>query len=271
MPGVTTIDQGRRAALKRWLAGLPQGQATGTRVLIYHRVGGGSPDERDLAADAFAAQLEMLQDSSVRHLDDALAEQRRGDDSARVVLTFDDGFEDVYHHAWPLLRARRLPFTLYLTTAYVGGTMHWDGSTARDEGGPGLTWPQIREMVDSGLCTIGNHTHTHVRPEQLTTAELDQCSELVERQTGMAPRHFAFTWGVPVPTMATALRERFESAATGRVGSNSSASDPMALSRIPVRGSDPLDFFRAKVHGNLWQERAYGALVTAAKRAGARG
>ena len=42
--------------------------------------------------------------------------------------------------------------------------MRWEGSTAREQGAPALTWDQLREMVDSGLCTVGNHTHTHVRP-----------------------------------------------------------------------------------------------------------
>ena len=51
-----------------------------------------------------------------------------------MVLTFDDGFADVHDHAWPLLRERGLPFTIYLTTAYVGGPMRWEGSTAKEQG-----------------------------------------------------------------------------------------------------------------------------------------
>ncbi len=215
MSTTTAIGHGRRAQLKRMLGALPSGRAAGVRALIYHRVGGGSPDERDLATAAFAEQLDVLADQRVRSLDDALDAVQAGDSRPAVVLTFDDGFEDVFHHAWPLLRAREVPFTLYLATAFVGGTMHWDGSTARDSGGPGLTWPQIREMVDSGLCTVGNHTHTHVRPEQLDADELDRCTETVEAEIGIVPRHFAYTWGVPVPRMEAELRARFRTAATG--------------------------------------------------------
>ena len=213
----------------------------------------------------------MLSDEKLTSLGEAVDAIASGDSRPSVVLTFDDGFEDVYHHAFPLLRARGLPFTLYLTTGFVGGVMHWDGSTARDSGGPGLTWAQVREMVDSGLCTVGNHTHTHVRPEQLTEDELDRCSESVQREVGVVPEHFAFTWGVPVPRLTPALADRFRSSATGVVGANLPGQDLHALRRIPVRGSDPLEFFQAKVDGNLWQERAYGAAVSLAKRAGARG
>jgi peptidoglycan/xylan/chitin deacetylase (PgdA/CDA1 family) len=271
MSTTTAIGHGRRAQLKRAISALPSGRAVGARALIYHRVGGGSPDERDLQTETFAQQLDVLADQRVLSLDDAMDAVATGDARPSVVVTFDDGFEDVFRHAWPLLRARGVPFTLYLTTAFVGGTMHWDGSTARDSAGPGLTWPQIREMVDSGLCTVGNHTHTHVRPEQLDADELDRCTEAVEREIGVVPRHFAYTWGVPVPRMETELRARFRSAATGLVGDNRPGLDPIRLRRVPVRGSDPMDFFRAKVEGNLWQERAYGAAVTLAKRVGARG
>jgi hypothetical protein len=71
--------------------------------------------------------------------------------------------------------------------------------------------------------------------------------------------------------MEAELRARFRSAATGLVGDIRPGVDPMRLRRVPVRGSDPIEFFRAKVEGNLWQERAYGAAVGLAKRVGARG
>ena len=36
----------------------------------------------------------------------------------------------------------------------------------------------------------------------------------------------------------------------------------MPLRRVPVRGTDPIEFFRAKLDGSLLPERAYGAIVT---------
>jgi peptidoglycan/xylan/chitin deacetylase (PgdA/CDA1 family) len=238
-------------------------------VLIYHRVGGGSPDERDLAVDDFARQLDELSRHEVVPLDEAVDRIEAGDDRPSVVLTFDDGFADVHEHAWPMLRERRLPFTLYLATGYVGGTMHWDGSTAR-AAGPALDWSQVLEMHRSGLCTVGNHTHRHVRPEQLDVRELDACSDAVEARLGHRPAHFAYPWGIPVPAMEAQLRTRFRSAVTGRLGRNGPGTDPLHLRRVPVRRSDPPEFFRAKLTGRLGPERAYATVVATAKRAGVR-
>jgi len=260
-----------REVVKRGLAVLPGGRPSGATLLIYHRVGGGTGDELDVRSDQFRDQLDALVWQHVSSLDDAWAALRHGETGHRVVLTFDDGFADVYDNAWPLLRERGLPFTVYLATAYVGGSMRWEGSTAKEQGAPGLSWDQLREMVDSGLCTVGNHTHTHVRPERLTAAELDRCTERVEQELGVTPRHFAYTWGIPVPSMDPELSERFATCATGELGRNLPGADPLRLTRVPVRRTDPLPFFRAKLRGDLLPERLYGRIVTTAKGVGMRG
>ena len=238
-------------------------------MLIYHRVGGQTPDERDISLGQFARQMRLLRGHRVVSLDDALDELAAGDDRPKVVITFDDGFADVYTDAWPVLHDNGLPFTLYLSTAYVGGQMHWDGSTATAPG-PALSWDQLGQLAESALCTIGNHTHTHARPEHLTTDELDLCSKEIDARLGVTPRHFAYTWGIPVPAMEQALRARFRSAATGRLGRNTPSTDPMRLRRVPVRGSDPLPFVAAKLRGSLVPERTYDLVVRTAKRVGVR-
>ena len=262
-------QRGPRARLKRRLAARPGPPSGGCTMLIYHRVGGGTPDERDLGVTAFRAQMDALTRHRVVSLDQALDELAAGDERQKVVITFDDGFADVADPALGILVERDLPFTLYLATAYVGGQMHWDGSTAKAPG-PALTWSQLADLAASPLCTIGNHTHTHARPEALTSEELDRCTEEIESRLGTTPRHFAYTWGIPVPRMEPELRARFRSAATGELGRNRPGTDPYRLRRVPVRGSDPLEFFEAKLRGRLLPERAYGAIVATAKRVGLR-
>jgi peptidoglycan/xylan/chitin deacetylase (PgdA/CDA1 family) len=243
--------------------------ASGTTLLIYHRVGSGTPDERDLPTREFEAQVAELTHHRVVALDTALDELAAGNDAPKVVITFDDGFVDVYRTAWPLLREVGLPFTLYVTTAYLDGTMHWPGSTSAHPG-PALSWAQLEELAASELVTLGNHTHTHARPEALTAEELDTCSELLESRLGIRPQHFCYTWGVPVAAARDLLAARFRSAATGHVGRNHPGADLFRLARVPVRGTDPIPFFRAKLTGGLGPERAYERIVHIGKRLGAK-
>jgi peptidoglycan/xylan/chitin deacetylase (PgdA/CDA1 family) len=257
-----------RESLKSALARLGRpGAGPGLTLLTYHRIGGGSRDELDTPAESFARQLDAMA-TSVDSLDAGIERLRRGDRAPTVVLTFDDGFADIHRHAWPLLRERRVPFVVYLATAYVGGAMQWEGSTATSAPATALTWDQLGEMVASGLCTVGNHTHTHARPEMLTADELDRCTDEVERRLGVRPRHFAYPWGQFVDLMADEVRARFATAATGALGRNLPGADLHRLRRIPVRRSDPFDFFRAKLGGNLLPERTYASVVWTAKKLG---
>lgn len=260
-----------RRTVKRGLATFASPHAArGLTMLIYHRVGEGTADERGVGRGDFEAQLAVLEDHDVVALDAALDRLDAGDTRPTVVITFDDGFADVRHGAYPALLDRGMPFTLYLATRYMGGRMAWPGSTARDDG-PALSWDEVGEMVGSGLCTVGNHTHTHVSPERIDEAELDACSDAVATHVGVRPVHFAYPWGRPAPQARAALAARFRSAATGRPGRNEPATDRLLLDRVPVRGSDPLSFFRAKLSGDLGPERAYDGLVRTVKRARASG
>lgn len=243
-------------------------RAQGATLLIYHRVGGGTGDELDVPRDAFVRHLDILAGHDVVALDVALDRLDAGNRDPSLVLTFDDGFADVYRHAWPQLRQRGLPFTVYLASAYVARPMRWPGSTAAGAPGQGMSWPELAEMVDSGLCTVGNHTHRHVRPEVLQASDLDECSAAIEAALGVLPRHFTYPWGVTVPALEPALRARFRSASTGQLGRNLPATDRMRLRRVPVRQTDPDAFFAAKLVGGLAPERAYGRVVAGAKAVG---
>ena len=262
---------GSRERFKHAIARLDRGTpAEGATLLIYHRVGGGTRDELDLAPKSFAAQVRVLAEQDVVSLDSALDRLDAGDRGPSIVLTFDDGFADVYENAWPILRDHRVPFTVYLATGFMGAPMRWEGSTATGESGRGLSWRQLQEMVASGLCTIGNHTHRHVPAHELTVEELDECSAAIERRLDMTPHHFTYPWGHAVPEMDNAMRTRFRSASTGELGRNLPETDRVRLRRVPVRRTDPETFFRAKLAGRLVPERLYGVTVKAAKSLGVR-
>jgi peptidoglycan/xylan/chitin deacetylase (PgdA/CDA1 family) len=259
-----------RGGVKRalaWSAAIDRGAPRGATVLTLHRVGGGTDDELDLPTERLVTLLDLLADSGLEvvSLDEALDRLDASDPAPSAVLSFDDGFRDLFTNAWPLLQDRSLPFTLYLTAGLVGGQMRWEGSGAASQGAPALEWAELREMWDSGLLTVGNHTWDHPRPVALDAEQLDRCSDEVERRLGRRPAHFAWPWGIEVPGLQAAVQQRFRSAATGEIGRNDLDQHRWALRRVPVRRSDPAPFVAAKLRGGLWPERAYAQLVRTAK------
>lgn len=65
-----------------------------------------------------------------------------------TTVTFDDVPENVYHNAYPILKELDIPFTLFITTNFIGRKGY-------------LTSEQIVEMSKNSLCTVGAHTETH--------------------------------------------------------------------------------------------------------------
>ena len=68
-----------------------------------------------------------------------------------VWISFDDVDQSVYKNAFPILKKYQIPFTLFIIAGHVGDS-DFDNLTL-------VNWNEIQEMIDSGLATVGSHTH----------------------------------------------------------------------------------------------------------------
>jgi peptidoglycan/xylan/chitin deacetylase (PgdA/CDA1 family) len=90
-----------------------------------------------------------------------------------LAVTFDDAFRSVRDVALPVLRRLRVPATVFVPTARVGGEgpMTWPGLESWAGGDEareleGLGWPELRALADAGW-EIGSHSRTHPRLTEL--------------------------------------------------------------------------------------------------------
>ncbi len=231
----------------------------GPRILIYHQVGGGSARQMDVTPEVFRAHVAWLAEHA-RVIPFEQAVEGGHGETLEVAITFDDGYVDVYEHAFPLLRDLQMPFTLFLTTEPVetGTPLYPDGLPLR--------WEQVEEMVASGLVTIGAHTHRHVdlrplAPDQVES-ELAASDELIEQRLGIRPRHFAYPWGYWSEGADGVVRRRYETAVLGRPGPVGPGTDRHRIPRIPVQAADGRVFFGPRVRGGLSLEDRVRALVS---------
>lgn len=101
----------------------PGGARGSLLILIYHRVFAEPdpllPDEPD--ARAFASQMDVLGAvCNVLPLLEAAERLQRGALPPRAAcITFDDGYANNYSVAAPILRARKLPATVFVATGYT--------------------------------------------------------------------------------------------------------------------------------------------------------
>jgi peptidoglycan/xylan/chitin deacetylase (PgdA/CDA1 family) len=245
----------------------------GLVILLYHQVGGPVPNAVNLSATRFRQQLAHLAGRGVATLDEGVAAVRRAPtpvgDHPSVVVTFDDGTADFVDVALPLLVDFAIPATLYVATRWVDeGRSFWDDGTV-------LSWAGLREAVDTGLVTIGSHTHSHALLDRLPAdeiaEELDRSIGLIEDNLQVSPQHFAYPKALmPSPQADLAVRRRFRSAAIAGTRPNRfRGTDPFLLTRSPVQVADGMRWFRHKADGGMRLEDDLREVVNRRRYAGA--
>jgi peptidoglycan/xylan/chitin deacetylase (PgdA/CDA1 family) len=147
------------------------------RILMYHDVVAETPQEiHSVSVEQFEAQMQWLHDAGYQiiGLEDWYAARRAGKSTPAntVAITFDDGFEDNYTRAWPILQQHGFTATIFLVTGALAATSVWRGG---DLGRASmLSSQQILEMAEDGV-TFGSHTVSHRRLAQLSdVAEIDR-------------------------------------------------------------------------------------------------
>ena len=197
------VNQIARAKMGTWL-----GAPRRSRILMFHDVmapGAPLPDEYACSLDILQAILDAYEERGFAFvsldalLDAPSAQWKEG----LCVLTFDDGFASLHTLAAPLLCARGIPFTAYVTTDYLNS--------------PGyLAESQLKDLAGEPLCTIGSHLVSHPMtrflPARQVEWEMATSRDILRSLTGRPVRHMAFPYG---SAYACSLRDAWLAKKTG--------------------------------------------------------
>lgn len=98
------------------------------RMLMYHRFTSAGSDLHvaGVSAERFEEQVAYI----ARHFNPVTVTEMirgcfEGEQLPRhaIAITVDDGYDDFYHIAWPILRRYKVPATFYVTTGFVDGSL----------------------------------------------------------------------------------------------------------------------------------------------------
>ena len=162
-----------------------------------------------------------------------------------VMLTFDDGYEDVYTDALPVLLAHHYRGVFYIITGMIGGRY--------------MTWAQVRTLARVGM-QIASHTIHHVNigdpPMGTSTqSELVLSKQTLEKRLGEPIQFFCYPVGEPFhhDTLARQQKVLMDLFNDGYVSATldpfsmfsavQNAQTPYQLNRIRVSGGESIDAF----------------------------
>ena len=210
------------------------------RVLMYHSVNndiGTSHPDLVVTPANFKAHLNYLKKHQYQFL--TMSELIAGEhqSSPRVVLTFDDGFQDNYRYMFPLLKEFKAKATIFLCP----------NMPDIDK----LTEAQIKEMQASGLVEFGAHTMTHINLSQveddIAKQEIIESKHEVERIVETTCTSFAYPYGRINDRTADFVQQAgFSSSVLVKKGIEA-ISDPYRIKRISVLGKTNLMQFHIAI------------------------
>lgn len=163
----------------------------------------------------------------------------------RVLLTFDDGFDDLYEHLLPLAVEHHLTPVIFLVVDRTGPSSPCDRQSGLRPRKP-LTWPQIREMQNHGI-EFGSHTLTHPYlpeiPDEQLVCEVVESKRHLEDALGVEVTTFAYPYGGVDRRVRSAVAEAgYKLAFTNLPGPNW-WNDPLCQRRVEVNEqTSMLDF-----------------------------
>ena len=226
-------------------------------ILTYHNVSASySPLLlNNVTPKSFDHQMKFLYKHGyhVISLHDFVKGHRRGLAFQRntVVITFDDGYEDSYANAYPILKKFDFSATAFVITDKIGT--------------PGfLTWAQVKEMDDNDF-SVEAHTRTHAYLPDLSLEaareEIVGSKRILEQKLGHKIKHFAYpSGGFTEETQTLVKQAGYKAAFTTNRGRDIFNRDMYALRRIRPKNGDNALVLWAKLSGyyNLFRKSKDG-------------
>ncbi|NOX77034.1 MAG: polysaccharide deacetylase family protein [Gammaproteobacteria bacterium] len=226
-------------------------------ILMYHHFGEDRHPSTNVRLEQFEQHLAHLDEAGyqvwplekvVKYL-----RERRPFPGRVVAITIDDAYQSVYTQAFPRLRKRGWPFTVFVSTDGVDrGYRAYMG------------WEQMREMQAQG-ASFANHSASHdylVRRQKneaeaqwrgRVRADIERARQRLQQELGKASALFAYPYGEFDTVLAELVKEMGFVAFGQQSGAAGFFDDLRALPRFPMaeRFADIKDF-RQKVASLAW-------------------
>lgn len=222
-------------------------------ILMYHYISV-PPADADvyrvglsITPDIFAKQMEWLkangyQTITLYHLVYALNIGWPPLPERPVIITFDDGYEDNYKNAFPVLKTNGFTATFFILTDVT------------DRNQPGyMTWDMLKEMSQAGM-SIEVHGREHVdmapRDSDWLLFHLQGPAETIKANLGYQPRFVAYPAGkYDQLTIDTARGVGYWAGLTTVFGAHQEKSALFELERVRMASDWSMEQFTAFMNG----------------------
>lgn len=207
-------------------------------VLTYHSIDeSGSVISTDAAT--FRGQMKILKESdfnvvSLGNLIKNFGENKSLPDKT-IVLTFDDGFQNFYADAFPILAEYGFIATVFLVTNYCEKYNDWEGNLPTLERSKLMSWSEIKELHNHGI-EFGAHSLSHPDFTKISLEEVErelvESKSVIEDKLGSSVETFAYPYGKFNNDVKRLTAQNYAVACSTNLGKVKENSDFYSLERV---------------------------------------
>jgi peptidoglycan/xylan/chitin deacetylase (PgdA/CDA1 family) len=155
---------------------------------MYHRFEENKYPSTNIKIEDFKKQIDIIENDNIefinpKNFETALKESRN---KRKILLTIDDAFLSFYENAWPVLKEKKIPFILFVSTREVGSFNY-------------MNWEQIKSISKENFVEIGNHSHTHEylvdENNDIIRDDIKKSIEIFKDQLGKNSDFFSYPFG----------------------------------------------------------------------------
>ena len=156
--------------------------------LMYHRFEENKYPSTNIRILDFKKHLEIINQNNIifinpKNFENEITNNKK---QRKILLTIDDGFLSFYENAWPILKEKKIPFILFVSTREVGSFNY-------------MNWDQIREISKEEFVEIGNHSHTHEylvdESNEIIIADIQKSINIFKNKLGKNSKFFSYPFG----------------------------------------------------------------------------
>lgn len=162
-----------------------------------------------------------------------------------IILSFDDGYLDNYKYVFPLIQKYNAKIVFSVIAKNTDDFSRYPDNNVEYAH---VTWGQLREMCNSGLVEVQNHTYnlhsckkgrigcmkkageSEAQYEKILSEDLQKCQSEIHENLGTTPNTFTYPYGKANPCTDAILKKLgFQATLSCNFGVNLITEDPESL------------------------------------------
>jgi peptidoglycan/xylan/chitin deacetylase (PgdA/CDA1 family) len=223
------------------------------RVLMYHSISSHVGNEKHnkwrVKPSDFKKQMKWFYKNQWNSYTISELSELNNIPEKSFAITFDDGFEDNYTNAFPILKKYNFKATIYLVPTQ--DTNYWESNNTSELSNL-LNNEQIDIMQESDLIEFGSHTLSHVNLSTIDDKQLENeislSKEKVENIINKECKAFAYPYGKFNDKIVASIKKAgYTNATVVKRGLYELGDNTFTIKRIGILGSESFIDFLLKI------------------------